>query len=153
MKKILSLEKTLPVAVYNTDVPELIAIFKERRVLAKYAKIINSRISIGIRDKTKFRKTSLQFPITLRNANETQINTLGNDDYILCVDYIPKIPFNMVLGFHSTRESLHNEQVSTIERPNVRRGFKHKKQEGNNCAKPFSINKDPMPDIMKRGEL
>jgi hypothetical protein len=88
-----------PIAVYNVQIPECICIFKSRKALAKYLKTGNSTISsmydkiqkIANRtDNNKYCENNiLGKTLTFRYANEEQLKLLGDNKFILLVDYIP----------------------------------------------------------------
>lgn len=115
MKKALPNNEAVPVAVYNSWVPECIAIFKDRQVLGKYLMLPNSRPEIinknvwkAINNKTPLSSASnrLEIKLALRNANKEQLEILKDKDYAILVDYIPQPLFSDLKSFNSTRESM-----------------------------------------------
>lgn len=131
------LENKLPICVYNTHVPELIAIFRSATVLSKYLSVegrafYKTRTYIGecLAKKTGMlgKSNSLGLRLAFRYMQEDKAHILGELEYILLVDYIPKLPFNYLKGFHSTAHSFHIEmgEISKIAHPNIKKPIKGK---------------------------
>jgi hypothetical protein len=107
---------SVPVAVYNTAVPECIAIFRNRTDLAKYLmcpgnnrpEVMCQNILNSINRKATIRPatTKLGLKLALRNANKEQLEILGNKEVVVIADYIPAVKFNEMLSFHTTRAFL-----------------------------------------------
>jgi len=105
----------IPIAVYNCDAPELIAVFADKAVLNKWLgnnqirkEVIRRTVDYAIirGAKIKKEKNGLQLSIALRNANEKQLKLLADKEYVILVDYVPEPTFNMLKFFNSTRVGL-----------------------------------------------
>ena len=108
------MEPIAPIAIYNSDKKELIAVFRNMSVLIRY---LSNKAGIPeyteqrVRDSIKRRgsvnpsTTVLNLKLAFRFANTAQLEMLGDAPYILCVDYIPQVPNNFLKGFKETATS------------------------------------------------
>ena len=100
------------VAIYNVAVPECIAIFKEVTCAGKYLRPSKPSVEAStIRQRINTKAVSVSKNVTglklaFRKANPKQIEQLGDADYILLVDYIPKVPTTCCKTYESTRMEL-----------------------------------------------
>ena len=102
-----------PIAVYNTEVPELIALFTDKQVLIKYIvgtgecskEQISNHVNKSIVNAGKVRKTStpLNLSLAFRYASPEYIELLYGKDYILFVDYIPPVPRSALMSLTTTK--------------------------------------------------
>jgi len=92
-----------PVALYNTEKKELIAIFKykihvARYIFKKYDCYKAQRIESTMRCLGCISKgTIFDFKVTLRYANDKQIEMLGDNNYIILQGYPSPIKTRMKL--------------------------------------------------------
>lgn len=105
----------IPIAVYNCDVPELIAVFADKAVLIKWLgnnqirkEVIMRSVNYAIKSGGKINKKTngLKLSLALRNVNEKQLKLLADKEYVILVDYVPKPTFNMLKFFNESRVSL-----------------------------------------------
>ena len=99
----------MAIAVYNSEVPELIAVFDNPTLLSKYLVIHNvksknttlSGILMCIKNNgtIKASSTRLNMKLACRNATAKQIELLNGESHVLFVDYIPKVDFNLELSY------------------------------------------------------
>jgi hypothetical protein len=131
-----ALSNMAPIAIYNTAVPECIAIFKERSALVKYLlgedmcpESVSKAVNKAINKKTKIRPatTKLGLQLAIRYANSQQLQRLGNQEAVVIVPYIPAVKFNELIAFNSSRLALaedHNRPGLT--QPNAVKKAQHK---------------------------
>ena len=113
-------------SIYNSEKRELIAIFSDLVLLSKYLsynKTTKERIRNVIyqawRKKSCIGKstTCLNIKLAIRTANKDQLLLLDNNPYILLVDYIPQIPFNMLITYDASRIELYEEHCGILRYP------------------------------------
>ena len=115
-----------PIAIYNCEKKELVGVFSELMYLAKYLYPIDPKRSysnayIALMKKTRIYKTALGFPVSVRFANDEQIELLV-DQAAFIVDSYPVFEFNKALGFHTTREDFRQAAIVNMK------GNKHRKK-------------------------
>lgn len=104
-----------PIAIYNCDKKELIGLFSNVGLVAKYLNPIDNRsteacIWAAVLRNGSMRKSKFKFKIAVRFANETQRAELSNQDVIIKKGY-PEFNKNSLIGFHENRISLSLKRV------------------------------------------
>lgn len=128
--------ESVPVAVYNTAVPECIAIFRDRQALVKYLlksdscpEKMSKNVFNSLSRKRTIRPdtTKLGLKLAIRNANSKQLALLGTTDCVVFVDYIPAVRFNELMSYKSTRISMKEDHDrGGLTQPNAIRKEQHK---------------------------
>lgn len=127
---------SVPVAVYNTAVPECIAIFRDRQALVKYLlksdscpEKMSKNVFNSLSRKRTIRPdtTKLGLKLAIRNANSKQLALLGTTDCVVLVDYIPAVRFNELIAFNTSRIALAEDHKRPgLTQPNAIRKEQHK---------------------------
>jgi len=104
-----------PIAIYNSDKKELIGLFAELMLVAKYLRPTDvskmySNLSDALYRKGAVRKTIFSFRIAIRFANDNQINLLGDKKVFIMNNY-PEFDSNKLEGYHSTRSELYKKHT------------------------------------------
>lgn len=100
-----------PIALYNCDKKELIGLFSELIILAKYLRPTDpnksySNLFYSLKHNGAIKKTVFDFSVTVRYANEDQRKILGDERCVIMGDY-PKVGANILEGYHSSRVELY----------------------------------------------
>lgn len=104
-----------PIAIYNSIKKELIGIFSNVGLAAKYLNPADNRAieplirAAALRNGSVL-KSKLKYKIAVRFANEIQRAELSNQDVVIKDGY-PEFNKNSLIGFHESRLSLSLKRV------------------------------------------
>lgn len=116
MKKVVKIETDRPIALYNSELKELVAVFRNPTLAAKYLFPFDdrtkssSKVAERARCKSRFPHTRFGFSVAVRYANEEKAALLDGNDWFIANGYVPVDEMKMK-GYTSTRADLKKNHV------------------------------------------
>ena len=107
------MEKEQPIAIYNSEVPELVAVFRNVAMFCKYCSLLGGKSpsmlkkmvwkSLHCSRVCKKETTPLNLRLAFRIAQQKHLDLLQEKNYHIVVAYLPQPEGDIIKTFHSTK--------------------------------------------------
>lgn len=111
----LKIQDDLPIVLYDTTRQQAIAIFRQKKLAARYLfglRWNNSKSAIVSRaaaTNSKIMKSDLGVPIAVRFVNDKYKEMLWDNDVVIIDDSLKKFDEQLLIGFTTNRIALYNK--------------------------------------------